>query len=356
MVRIGPRLWKTGLAVALTVILVRLTGHHYEVYGAVAAALAVAPSSSRSLRAMSGQIIANLVGGLVGSLAILLFGPNPLSIGATVILVLLICLRAGWKDLAPTAVTVTLFVMAPHSDSVTTYTFWRLLSVLIGSVTGTLVNAYILPPDYRAATMKAIRRAGEALDGFVWSIAVRLEQPHAITKPEILAGAAKVEALIAEARRLSLLMGESRRPDQVRQKEAIERAIKVLSSLLERIQVIHKAALVAERAVEYSVQLPEIKEALACLVIYRKELYATLLEPDPSRALGPVLAELEQRFESPCGLPATEAEVEPFFRLYRMRSSISYMANRLSRLYVAKESALPAVLPEAELAQGMAIS
>lgn len=356
MLQIGPRLWKTGLAVALTFLLVGLTGHHYEVYGAVAAALAVAPSASRSLRTMTIQIIANLIGGLVGSLAILLFGPNPLVIGATVVLVLLICQQYGWKELAATAVTVTLFVMAPHSDSVTTYTLWRLVSVLIGSVVGTLVNAFILPPDYRVVTLKAIDRAGAALDAFILSIADRLDRPHGIAKAEVLAGAARVEAQITEARQFSLLMSESQPPDEIRQKEVIERAIKVLASLLERIQIIHKAALVAERAAEYPAQLPEIQETLSGLVVYRQELYGMLLEPDRTRTLPPALAELEHRFEAPAGMPTREAEVEPFFRLYRMRSSVSYMANRLGRLHVAKEAALPPMLSDAELAERVLVS
>jgi uncharacterized membrane protein YgaE (UPF0421/DUF939 family) len=341
MVPIGPRLWKTGLAVALTILLVRLTGHPYEVYGAVAAALAVAPSASRSLRTISHQIAANLAGGLIGTLAILLFGPNPLVIGVAVILVLWASQRFGYKEMAPTLVTVTLFVMAPHADSVTTYTFWRLLAVLTGSVVGTAVNALILPPDYFTVTLRAVEEAGEALDAFTQGISCRLEQPHHIEKAEVLAGAARVEASIAEARRLSLLLAESRRPEQAAQKEVVDRAIKVLSSLLERIQVIHKAALSAQRAEVYRVQLPEMQEALAQLVLHRKRLYGMLLSPDSEHALGPTLAEVERRFESTAVVPTCEQELEPFFRLYRMRSSVSYMANRLGRLYVAKEAALP---------------
>lgn len=355
MLQIGPRLWKTGLAVALTVFLVRLTGHDYEVFGAVAAALAVAPSASRSLRTMSNQIVANLVGGLVGTLAMLLFGPNPLVIGLTVILVLMICQRYGLKELAAMAATVTLFVMvAPHSDDVTTYTLWRLISILIGSAVGTLVNAFIVPPDYQAATQRALERAGGELDSFILSVAGRLDQPNVIEKAEILAGAARVESQIAEARRLSLLLAESRRPEQARQKEVIDRAIKVLASLLERIQTIHKASLVAGRSPEYPVQLPEIQAALSALVLYRKQLYGMLLRPDPVQTLGPALLEMERRFESPTGLPASEGAVESFFRLYRMRSSVSYMANRLSRLYVAKEAALPDAVLDGELARSVA--
>lgn len=93
-------------------------------------------------------------------------------------------------------------------------------------------------------------------------------------------------------------------------------------------------------------QLPEMQEALSQVVLHRRKLFATLLRPDAERTLGPALAELERRFESAISLPTHEAEIEPFFRLYRMRSSVSYMANRLGRLYVAKEGALPPLQSE----------
>lgn len=206
MQRIGPRLWKTGLAVALTVFLVRLTGHPYEVFGAVAAALAVAPSASHSLRTAATQIGANLLGGLIGSLAILLLGPHPAIIGAVVIGVLWLCQQMKWQNVSAAAVTVTLFVMAPHAESAHTYAIWRLLSVAIGAVVGTLVNALVYPPDYWPATAAAIYRAGARLDQFIGEVSRQLPHPHAFTKAEVLAGAAAVDQLIAEARRLTGMM------------------------------------------------------------------------------------------------------------------------------------------------------
>lgn len=340
MMQIGPRLWKTGLAVTLTIFLVRLTGQHYEVYGAVAAALAVAPSAARSLRAMGQQVSSHLIGSLVGTAAILLLGPSPLVIGGAVILVLWLLQRTGLREMAPMAATVALFVMAPHSDDAATYAAWRLLSVLIGSVVGTAVNALVLPPDYLTATRRALDSAGEGLDRFILLVVDRLPDPHQLTKAEVLSGAARVEVQINEARRLYLLLAESRRAGQMPEGEVLERALKVLSSLLERIQVIHKAALYAERSQQYQVQLPEIQAALAHLVEQRRALYSDLLQPGARPDLLPALGELERRFESSPGLPSSDAEVEPFFRLYRMRSSVSYMANRLARLWVAKENAL----------------
>lgn len=320
---------------AVTVFLVRLTGHPYEVYGAVAAALAVAPTASHSVKTMAQQISANLLGGILGTLLIMLFGPQPLVIGAAVVAVLLICQHFGLRNASQAAVTVTLFVMAPHADAVYTYAVWRLFSVLVGLLVGTAVNALVVPPAYGPAAVKAIQKAGEELDAFIMKVTGFLEQPENLAKADVLAGAARVDALIAEARRFYALMDESdsRRP-------VIERSIKVTGSLLERIQIIHKAALTAVQAAEYREQLPGIQSTLAALTGYRKQVYGRLsgspLEPGFIGEVGMI----ERQYESPEGLlPERPQEVEAYFRLYRMRSSLSYMANRLVRLSVAMDGA-----------------
>lgn len=335
MLKIGPRLWKTGLAVALTVVLVRLTGHPYEVYGALAAALAVAPTASHSLKTMMHQIGANLLGALAGALAVLLFGPQPHVMGGAVVLVLFICQKIGWKQISGSVVTVTLFVMAPHSDALHTYVLWRLASVLIGLLVGTGVNALIAPPNYYPSMIRAIKQAGAELDDFIQTVAAHLEQPSDLTKPQVLADAAHVDARLAEARQLlPLLDGQDPR------RAVLERSLKVLASLLERIQIIHKCALAAQRSPQYHEQLPEVRAALAEIIAGRQALYRQLEGERLPAETALRVAEVEQRFELPKVLPALPEDQEAFFRLYRIRSSVSYMANRLGRLFVAMDAAL----------------
>lgn len=341
---IGPRLWKTGLAVALTLSLMRLVGLPYEVFGALAAVLAIAPTAANSLKTSLELIGANLLGGLVGTLAILVFGPNPIVIGLVVIGVLLLCQVMPWKHLSGTAVTVTLFVMAPHPEAVYAYAGMRLTSVLVGTIVGTLVNAFVLRPDYGPAAAGATRRAGAELDHLIAAVSERLIQPEAFAKQEMLAGSARVEEELKAARQYAgLLAAQGRLGKGVPDQAVVERSIRVLSSLLERIQIVHKAALTARRASNYQEALPEIQAALAELVQYRQQLYELLLaRQGVDAALASCLLAMERSFEGAIHLPEQAEEAEVYFRLYRMRSSVSYMANRLGRLAVAMNGALPA--------------
>ena len=341
---IGPRLWKTGLAVALTLTLMRLVGLPYEVFGALAAVLAIAPTAANSLKTSLELIGANLLGGMVGTLAILVFGPNPVVIGLVVIGVLLLCQVMPWKHLSGTAVTVTLFVMAPHPEAVYAYAGMRLVSVFIGTIVGTLVNAFVLRPDYWPAAAGALRRAGAELDGLIAAVSERLPQPERFTKPEMLAASARVEEELKAARQYAgLLAVQGRSGKGVPDRAVVERAIKVLASLLERIQIIHKAALTARRASDYQAALPEIQAALAELAGHRQYLYSLLLaRQEVDVALSTAVLAMERSFEGAIHLPEQAEEAEVYFRLYRMRSSVSYMANRLGRLAVAMNGALPA--------------
>jgi len=344
MIKVGPRLWKTGLAVALTVFLLRVTGLRYEVFGAMAAVLAVAPSANQSLKNALELIGVNLLGGLIGAAATLLIGPNPLVMGGVVILVLLLCQILHWQKVSGTAAAVAIFVMAPHPEVAYAYVGWRLLAVVAGSVVGTAVNAFIARPDFWPAAAADIVRAGAELDRFTARMAERLDRPHSITKAEVLTGAARVEERIAEARKKVALLDE-RGPMG---RELAERSLRVLSSLLERIQIVHKAALTAERLPDYGSEVVEIQAAIAALIRHRQDLYARLLAPMPLEvALAADLLAIERRFESAIRLPAQPEEAEIYFRLYRMRSSVSHMSNRLGRLCVAATGRVSTVIEAA---------
>jgi hypothetical protein len=341
---IGPRVLKTGLAVTLTVFLIRLILGKYEVYGALAAVLAVAPTAGHSVKYAIQLIIANILGGLIGTAAILTFGPNPIVMGAVVVLILLICNAMKWRNVTSSALTVTMFVMGPHTEPVYTYAAGRFVAVVIGSLAGTGVNALVFRPEYRRSTLAAIHRAGARLDAFILTVAGRLDLPQSLSKAEVKATAAGVEEYLAEARKALGLHAESGlRAGDAAERALLERAIQLIATFLERIQIIHKAALAAESAADYPVELPVIQAALRSLVSDRQALFARLTDPQPaSPAVIASLQAVEQRFEhAMAALPQQPGEAEAYFRLYRMRNSVAYMAHRLDRMAVALAAAAP---------------
>lgn len=73
---------------------------------------------------------------------------------------------------------------------------------------------------------------------------------------------------------------------------------------------------------------------------HRRRQYEAILTGTALASLSVTrLLSVERTFEGAIPLPAQAEVAESYFRLYRMRSSVSYMANRLGRLAVAVEGA-----------------
>ncbi|MDB4896511.1 MAG: putative rane protein [Firmicutes bacterium] len=346
MPKIGLRLWKTGVAVAIAVLLARQL-HMYEIYASLAAAVAVAPTARRSLRSVGAQVGVNLLAGLVGGLMISVLGTNPLVIAAGLVVALALSKRLGWSEFNSSLITATLFVMGPHPEKLQTYVLFRWLSVMLGCLIGVGVNAFILPPNHWQRALDALRRAGASLDPFMLRVADMLASPAELSKAEVLAEVAVVEKALEETRRVEVLAAESASDDQ---KAVFDRAAKVLSSMLERVQVVHRSALTASQAAcEYHDVVPELQEALRELVDIRRTIYAALFQsPAPARLVAQ-LQKLEARFRTTAIPPEGIADVEEFFQYHQVRASVSYMANRLQHLNVAASGVLPPV-PQREAA------
>lgn len=345
MPKIGFRLIKTGLAVMLAILIARLTGHLYETYCALAAATAIAPTANLSLRVIGAQLGVNVLAGLIGGGLILLLGPHAVVIGVGLVLALIACQWVGWGDMAGAMIIAVLFVMGPHPETMQTYVLVRWLSVMVGSVVGIAVNASILPPQYWTTTVSAVHRAGELLDAFIVRTAGALDHPDSLAKAEVLATTARVERQLDEARRLLRLVDVPRRQvdgtDGPTRRDVLERAIKVLATQLERVQVIHMAARKAQSASHYRELLPEIRTAMVELTAHRRELYRWLDNDLPVAWLSAQLQTMDRHFATPHCRPGEAEDVDSFFYLHQLRATIAYMANRLERLRVAMEAAAP---------------
>jgi hypothetical protein len=241
--------------------------------------------------------------------------------------------------------------MGPHPENLQTYVLMRWLSVMMGCLIGIGVNAFILPPNHWLRAVDALRRAGASLDPFMLRVADLLATPTALSKADVLAEVAVVEKALEETRRVEVLAAESASDDE---KAVFDRAAKVLSSMLERVQVIHRSALTAsEAACEYHQVVPELQEALRALVDIRRTVYAALFQTPAPERLAAQLREMEERFRTTGIPPEGIADVEEFFQYHQVRSSVSYMANRLQHLHVASGGVLPP-LPRREVATAAA--
>ncbi|WP_157279959.1 FUSC family protein [Paenibacillus swuensis] len=141
---LGARVFKTGVAVALALYASTLLGLNPPIIAAVAALFAMQPSIYRSWRYFLEQLQTNTIGATLALIAGYFFQNNPIAIGATCILVIVVCRQLKMEDsIGLTLVTVIAVMEAPGHW---TFALNRFTLTIIGIVSSFLINILFLPP------------------------------------------------------------------------------------------------------------------------------------------------------------------------------------------------------------------
>lgn len=159
---IGPRMVKTGLAVALTLLITGIIGLELEIVAAMASVLAMQPSIMRSFKYIKEVLISNGVGLIFALLGILLLGNHPISIGAVVIISIAINIKLGLnKTVSLTVLTIVTLMLASDDGINLIYTAQRVSLVAIGVMSAFVINVLIYPPDHQKILFNKIKKASE---------------------------------------------------------------------------------------------------------------------------------------------------------------------------------------------------
>ncbi|MFC7395146.1 FUSC family protein [Scopulibacillus cellulosilyticus] len=178
--RLGARSLKTGLAVAIALIISSLlsTMLHFSnvTMSGIAAAVATQPSVRRSLRTMVDNVQGNIIGAIIAILFVKFIGSNPIIVGLAVIIVIVIMLKMRLHSTINLTMVTVIVIMAglPPKGNFTDYALDRIILVLIGVVCATVVNIVFLPPNYENRLYYKILNQTNEL--FKW---IRLISQHA---------------------------------------------------------------------------------------------------------------------------------------------------------------------------------
>ncbi|MFC4560205.1 aromatic acid exporter family protein [Virgibacillus kekensis] len=193
---IGPRMVKTGLAVALTLIVTDWLGLELEIVAAIAAVLAMQPSIMRSYNYIKEVVVSNGVGLLFALLGTFLLGTHPLSVGVVVIISIAINIRLGLnKTVSLTVLTIITLMLVNEEGLSLLYVLTRLSLVTIGVVSAFIVNVVIFPPDHQKNLFSLIKQASEKMN-----FMLRVLPNKTMSIPEIKKENEEVEKLINDAK------------------------------------------------------------------------------------------------------------------------------------------------------------
>lgn len=148
MITVGPRVIKTGVAVALALYITQWIGLEPPVFAAIAATFTIQPSIYRSWKQVLEQFQANTLGALIAIASIYLFGNNPIVIGLVTIIVIIISLKLKMESSISLTLITVLIMMSSHEFNGILTAANKFIIVLVGMGSAFLVNLIISPPNF----------------------------------------------------------------------------------------------------------------------------------------------------------------------------------------------------------------
>ncbi|WP_041808626.1 FUSC family protein [Evansella cellulosilytica] len=182
--RLGARIFKTGLAVTLALYVAMWIGYPSIAFAGLAAFLAVQPSIHKSFLLIWDQIQANVVSAFLAIVFVLTFGHEPFVVGVVIMLVIAIHIRFNKEAIIPLAVVTAIAIMGTPTDDFITFATDRFLLIIIGVLSAFIVNLIFLPPKHENLLYHKIVSTNEQIIQWIRLLA-RHEADHRTLKKDI---------------------------------------------------------------------------------------------------------------------------------------------------------------------------
>ncbi|MCT2534368.1 aromatic acid exporter family protein [Aquibacillus koreensis] len=203
--KLGARMLKTGLAVAIALYAATLLGFPSPVFAGIAAVFAIQPSIYRSFQTIIEQIQANIIGVGTAMLIVFTLGNDPFVIGFTTILVIGICMYLKMTETIPLAIVAVIAVMDSTQMTFTTFALLRFSALTLGIFSAFLVNLLFLPPKYETKLFHKVDQTTS--DILQW---LRVTTRHLSDFPSLKGEITRIQEDLKKIDQIYLLFSEER--------------------------------------------------------------------------------------------------------------------------------------------------
>lgn len=153
---IGARTIKTGLAVATALFICKVINIEPASFAAITAVVNMQPSVSKSLNNAWEQIGVHLLAVAFSLVIGLLFGTNPIFIGAMVVFLILFCNWIGWSGAINMGIVSIIFILGSPREAFLINALSRSLCIFIGLGIALLINRVLAPPRYKLRLLNSL--------------------------------------------------------------------------------------------------------------------------------------------------------------------------------------------------------
>ena len=186
---IGSRIIKTGLVVTVAIYLANLANVNPPIFAAISAVINLKPSIAQSWKNAKQQVLVHLISITVAIATGYILGGNPVAMGLSAIVVILICLKFNWKEHILIGIVAAIFVLDAAKVDFLTHALSRSLSVFIGLFVALVVNVLLAPPKYKRPLLESVRKLHQtAVSEFKQAVEefISLKPPNPMTNEEKL--------------------------------------------------------------------------------------------------------------------------------------------------------------------------
>ncbi|RLL42729.1 aromatic acid exporter family protein [Oceanobacillus piezotolerans] len=271
---IGPRMVKTGLAAAVTLIITGMLNLELEIVAAIASVLAMQPSIMRSFEYIKEVVISNLIGLVFSILGTFLLGNHPLSVGAVVIISIAINIKLGLtKTVSLTVLTIITLMLSSDAGLDLVYIYERLSLVAIGVLSAFLVNIAVFPPNHQKILYGMIKEAEEKIN-----FLMRVLPSKAMSVPKIKEEDREIEKLITKSKDYYEIISDERTRLFIRNKLNFLRNIIIYKHMIRVIQKQYTLVIQLEKNIEAIEKISSdhpylIKELVAEINSYSENVF-----------------------------------------------------------------------------------
>lgn len=146
--KLGARIFKTGIAIALSIYISMWLDLESISYAAIAAVFAIQPTIYRSYQTIVDQVQANVIGAIFAIIAVVSLGNEPVVIGLVAVLVIAVNIKLKIDKTIPLAIVTVIVLMVNPGEHYVMFAIERFSVIMIGVFCSFLVNLAFLPPKY----------------------------------------------------------------------------------------------------------------------------------------------------------------------------------------------------------------
>lgn len=331
---IGPRMMKTGLAVALAVLVTESFGFEMGIVAVITAVVAMQPSIMRSISHIKEVTLSTFLGIIFALIGAYTFGLHPVSIGITVILAIALSMKLKLeKSVNIMILTIAVIMLSGERELNFVYLVDRLSLIFIGILAAFFVNTLIFPPNHQKLLYKQIKSALDKTSFLLRVIPNKMMKVRELKKKE-----EEIEKEINSIRDYLGVITDEKSRMFIKNRMSFMKDIIVFKQMLKVIELEFDLAENLEEKLE---NIEEISENQSYLV---KKLVATIVEYHENIVLayeGRILVQNELQKDSFTAMNLTindlinelqQSEMDKWLEIFPISSSIVKLMSELEKL------------------------